>query len=98
MTTTRTPSTLAEFRQEMKRFACLAAVDAVGIGCKGIINPDTTRVDVLPGTLHYLEGQVLAELLGGSAPVRADNDARAAMAGEVAWGAARGRRNAVMLT
>jgi glucokinase len=30
--------------------------------------------------------------------VRADNDARAALAGEVAWGAARGRRNAVMLT
>ena len=98
MTCTRTPATLAEFREEMKRIGCLPSVGGVGIGCKGIINPETTRVDVLPGTLHFLEGLLLSDLVGGSAPVRADNDARAALAGEVAWGAARGRRNAVMLT
>jgi glucokinase len=55
-------------------------------------------VDVLPGTLHFLEGQLLSEFAPGAPVVRADNDARAALAGEVAWGAARGRRNAVMLT
>ena len=31
----------------------------VGVGCKGIINPDSTVVEVLPGTLHYLEGLAL---------------------------------------
>jgi glucokinase len=65
---------------------------------QGIINSETTRVEVLPGTLHYLEGHLLSDLVGGSALVRADNDARAALAGEMAWGAARGRTNAVMLT
>jgi glucokinase len=98
MTCTRTPSTLAEFREEMERIVCLRAADGVGIGCKGIINTETTRVEVLPGTLHFLEGHLLSDLAPGAALVRADNDARAALAGEVAWGAARGRRNAVMLT
>lgn len=74
----------------------------VGIGCKGIIDPVTSRVEVLPGTVHYLEGQVLSELVAPHLPagvnVAADNDARAALAGEVTWGAARGRHNVVMLT
>jgi glucokinase len=98
MTCTRTPATLADFREEMERIRCPRTVDGVGIGCKGIINSETTRVEVLPGTLHFLEGHLLSEFVGSQAPVRADNDARAALAGEVAWGAARGRRNAVMLT
>jgi glucokinase len=34
----------------------------------------------------------------GDVPVCAENDARAALIGEVLWGAARGRRNVVMLT
>jgi glucokinase len=40
----------------------------------------------------------LADLLPPGVPVRADNDARVAMAGEMVWGAARGCRNALMLT
>lgn len=72
----------------------------VGVGCKGIINPDSTRVEILPGTLHYLEGLRLADLVGMplDVPVFADNDARVAMAAEMAWGAARGHENVVMLT
>ncbi|HUK15019.1 MAG TPA: ROK family protein [Bryobacteraceae bacterium] len=72
----------------------------VGVGCKGIINPDSTRVEVLPGALHFLEGQALSELVGlpADVPVFADNDARVALAGEMVWGAARGRDNAFMLT
>src|SRR5260370_37278464 len=38
------------------------AVEGVGIGCKGIINPLTTRVEVLPGSLNYLEVHLLADL------------------------------------
>jgi glucokinase len=102
-----TPASLDEFRQALPRLirqlsASGAAVSAIGIGCKGIINPETTRVEVLPGTLHYLEGQLLSEIVAPAlppeAPVAADNDARVALAGEVAWGAARQCRNVVMLT
>lgn len=102
-----TPRTLDEFRVTLGRLigdlgASGLSLHGVGIGCKGIIDPLTTRVEVLPGTVHYLEGQVLASLTGRhlapGVPVAADNDARAAMAGEVTWGAARGRRNAIMLT
>jgi glucokinase len=72
----------------------------VGVGCKGIINPDSTRVEILPGTLHFLEGQCLSQLVGlpADVPVFADNDARVALAGEMVWGAARDRQNVVMLT
>jgi glucokinase len=98
MTTARTPSTLAEFRLAMEQIASMQTAGGVGIGCKGIIDAETTRVEVLPGTLHFLEGHLLLEFVRGQGPVRAENDARAALAGEMAWGAARGRRNAVMLT
>jgi glucokinase len=72
----------------------------VGVGCKGIINPQNTQVELLPGTLHYLEGLRLADLVGlpQDVPVYADNDARVAMAGEMVWGAARDRQNVLMLT
>ncbi|MBI3679604.1 MAG: ROK family protein [Acidobacteria bacterium] len=74
-------------------------VSAAGIGCKGIIDPKTTRVAVLPGTLHYLEGHLLSDLFAvpGMA-VFADNDARVALVGERRWGAARGHENVLMLT
>jgi glucokinase len=74
--------------------------DGVGIGCKGIINPDSTRVEILPGPLHFLEGLRLSDVVGLplEVPVFADNDARVAMAGEMVWGAARGRHNALMFT
>jgi glucokinase len=72
----------------------------VGVGCKGIIDPDSTEVQVLRGGLHYLEGLRLSDLVGLplEVPVFADNDARVAMAGEMVWGAARGRQNVLMLT
>jgi len=72
----------------------------VGVACKGIINPDSTRVEILPGALHYLEGLRLTDIVGlpMDVPVFADNDARVALAGEMAWGAARGHENVIMLT
>jgi len=73
---------------------------AVGVGCKGIINPDSTVVETLRGPLHFLQGMRLSELVGlpQDVPVFADNDARVAMAGEMVWGAARGHDNVLMLT
>jgi len=59
----------------------------VGVGCKGIIDPDSTRIEVLPGHLHFLQGLRLADLVGLplDVPVFADNDARVALAGEMVW-------------
>jgi glucokinase len=99
-----TPPNVTEFREMLGALATsLAAVaggppSAIGAGCKGVIEPETTRIAVLPGTLHFLEGMRLSELMPLDVPVRADNDARVAMAGESVWGAARGCRNALMLT
>jgi glucokinase len=70
----------------------------VGIACKGIIDVESSRIRRLPGDLHFLEGSVLGEFVGNDFAVRADNDARVALVAEVLWGAARGRRNVVLLT
>jgi glucokinase len=72
----------------------------VGVGCKGLIDPDTTRIESLRGPLHFLEGLRIVDLVGLplEVPVLADNDARVALAGEMVWGAARGRENVLMLT
>src|SRR5260370_19861094 len=72
----------------------------VGVGCKGLIDPDTTRIESLRGALHFLQGLRIADLVGLplEVPVFADNDARVALAGEMVWGAARGHENVLMLT
>jgi glucokinase len=72
----------------------------VGVGCKGLIDPDTTRIESLRGPLHYLQGLCLSDLIGLplDVPVFADNDARVALAGEMVWGAAKDRSNVLMLT
>ncbi len=73
------------------------ALAGVGIACKGVIDWETTRIDRMPGRTH-LEGGVLKEMIPLSVPVRADNDARVAMVGEMVWGAARGRKDAILFT
>jgi glucokinase len=72
----------------------------VGVGCKGLIDPDTTRVECLRGPLHFLQGLRIVDIVGLplEVPVFADNDARVALSGEIVWGAARGRENVLMLT
>jgi len=72
----------------------------VGVGCKGMIDPDSTRIVTLPGALHFLQGLRIADMVGlpAEVPVFADNDARVALAGEMVWGAARGLNDVLMLT
>ena len=94
----RTPSALRDFVQSVRKLSP-GPVLGVGIGCKGVIDPATTRVNRLPGDLHFMEGHTLHELVDAAElPVCADNDARTALVAEVLWGAARGRRNVVLLT
>jgi glucokinase len=79
-----------------------ASLSGAGFGCKGIVDPETTLVKTMPGAWRYLQGLRLAafveSLLPPGALVRADNDAKAALAGEVQWGAARGCRQVILLT
>jgi glucokinase len=94
----RTPSGLHDFvHSAIKRAP--ASLRGIGIGCKGVIETATSRVNSLPGDLHFLEGRLLAEVVSASdIPLYADNDARTALIAEVLWGAARGKRDVVMLT
>lgn len=96
-----TPSTYPVFCEVAKRLQSDLGSDvaAVGIGCKGLIDPVTSRIEALPGTLHYLEGHKLSNVFdAGAIPVKADNDARVALIGEVRWGALQGYTDALMLT
>jgi len=94
----RTISSLQDFVRSVRQQATVPVL-GIGIGCKGVIDAATTRVNRLPGDLNFLEGCTLRDLAEvDGLPVCADNDARTALVGEVLWGAARGRRNVVLLT
>jgi glucokinase len=104
---TATPPNLPEFGTALTQLTQAlqvrdAGISAVGIGCKGIIDSATTEVLALPGGLHYLEGRrlsdVITPIIEMACPFAADNDARVALEGERRWGAARGRKNVLMLT
>jgi glucokinase len=94
----RTPAALHDFVHLALQQA-KPQVRGIGIGCKGIIDTATSRVNSLPGDLHFLEGRLLADVVDpGELPLYADNDARTALIAEVLWGAAFGKRNVVLLT
>jgi glucokinase len=94
----RTISALQDFVRSVRKQATVPVL-GIGIGCKGVIDAATTRVNRLPGDLNFLEGRSLRDLAQvDGLPVCADNDARTTLVGEVLWGAARGRRNVVLLT
>ncbi len=101
-----TPDSLLGFCRDadtmLSRLASGVELIGAGIGCPGIIDPLTTTVETLPGRMSYLEGFRLNQLMTGWLPadalVCADNDARSALAGELMFGAARGKKNVLMLT
>ncbi|PWT81372.1 MAG: hypothetical protein C5B58_09930 [Acidobacteria bacterium] len=94
----RTVSSLRDFVHSVKQRAQVP-LRGIGVGCKGIIDTNSTRVKSCPGDLCFLEGESLREVIDvGDLPLCAENDARVALIGEVLWGVGRGRRNVVMLT
>jgi glucokinase len=94
----RTPAALHDFVHSVLKRAG-TQVCGIGIGCKGVIDTATSRVNSLPGDLNFLEGQLLADVIAArDLPVYAENDARTALIAEVLWGAARDKRNVVLLT
>lgn len=103
-----TPGTIESFRttlQSMTRTLLAESPEPVigaGFASKGIIDPQTTRVIANPGPTVFLENRTLASLVADALPpgcvIAGDNDARAALAGEVEWGAAKGLSDALMFT
>jgi len=93
------PDSLPSFRETILGLLQeLGDAAGAGFGCRGIIDTSTSRVVISPGALRYLDGHYLSEFVPAGLAVSADNDARAALAGEVVWGAAQGKPNALMLT
>jgi len=80
-------------REQLREPIC-----GIGIGCRGLIDAPSTRINRIPGDLQFLQGKLLNEIVESDLPVLADNDARVALIGEVLWGAAHGVRNAILLT
>lgn len=73
---------------------------AVGVGCPGVLDPESgVLVDATPH-LALPEGFALRDVLAGALalPVAVDNDANCAARGEHAAGAARGARVALVVT
>lgn len=76
----------------------LSAPAAVGIAAPGLPDPELTCIACMPGRLPGLEGLVWRKFLNCPHPVPVLNDAQSALLGEVWLGAARGTRNAILLT
>ena len=103
-----TPTNVAAFRTILEALAqslmteTPGPVTGAGFASKGLIDPESTRVIANPGPTVFLEGHTLASLVADALPpncaVAGDNDARAALAGEVKWGAARGCTDALLFT
>ena len=68
----------------------------VGISAPGLPNSGNTAIAFMPGRLQGLENFIWGDFLG--TPTWVLNDAIAAMMAEARYGAARGRKNVVMLT
>ena len=78
----------------------LDMVDAIGIASPGVVNALTGVVEYYCG-MHlenYPMARILSEKLGGFSPIYMENDANAAALGEVLAGAAKGAKNALMIT
>jgi len=68
----------------------------VGVAAPGVARTDGTAIRWMRGRLEEVQGLNWREFLGRPAPVI--NDAQAALLGEVWLGAAKGARNAILLT
>jgi len=68
----------------------------IGISAPGLPNKDNTAIAFMPGRLQGLENFVWSEFL--ETPTFVLNDAISAMMSEARYGAAKGRKNVVMVT
>lgn len=70
----------------------------IGVAAPGLAARDGRSIEFMPGRLPGLEGLNWSEFLNAPAPVPVFNDAHAALLGEVAFGAAAGLQDCMLLT
>lgn len=70
----------------------------IGLAAPGLAAKDARSIAYMQGRLKGLQGFLWQDFLGSTAPVVVLNDAHAALLGEVWQGAAKGYRNAILLT
>ena len=70
--------------------------EVIGISAPGLPNRDNTAIGFMPGRLPGLENFVWSDFLGATTFVL--NDAVSAMMAEARFGAAKGRKNVIMIT
>jgi glucokinase len=75
-----------------------AKASRIGLAAPGLASTDGRSIAIMPGRLQGLEKLDWTTFLKSPSPVSVLNDAHAALLGEVWQGAAKGLRNAVMLT
>ncbi len=80
------------------REAFEAAPRFIGLAAPGLAATNARSIAWMPGRMQRIESLDWTEALSGDAMVRVLNDGHAALLGETWLGAARGARNAVMLT
>jgi glucokinase len=87
-------------RAALASFTCTQASSpsSIGVCAPGLAAADGRSIAHLPGKLSGLAGVDWTTALGQTSSVPVLNDAHAAILGEAAIGAARGRRHVVMLT
>jgi len=83
--------TVCEIRNKIQ---CHDAV--IGISAPGLPNKDNSAIAFMPGRLQGLENFVWSDFLGAKTFVL--NDAISAMMAEARFGAAKGRKNVIMIT
>lgn len=74
------------------------AIEAVGIGCRGVIDPVNNRLIDDPGVLKFMNGHGFDEIIETDLPMRLQNDAVAAAMGENRFGIGHDVKNFVLLT
>ncbi len=74
------------------------ALEAVGIGCRGVVDPVNNRLVDDPGVLKFMNGHGFDEIIETDLPIRLQNDAVAAAMGEKRFGIGREIKNFVLFT
>src|SRR5574341_1485127 len=84
---------VAAIRQQVQ-----GPLSRIGVAAPGLPSADGRSIAIMPGRLRGLEGLVWRSFLHAAIDVPVLNDAQAALVGETWLGAARGSRNAILLT
>lgn len=82
----------------VRRLSTAHGTERVGIAAPGLATRAGDAIGYMPGRLTGLEGCVWSDVLAWPRPIPVLNDAHAALLGEVWCGAAKGTRDAVLVT